>query len=109
MRKTLLLLLLGAGWLAPTASAQPSSNYIPGQLVVQTRLGANPAAVSRALAVNGASLKRQIPQIKVQVLRVPAQAADAISQALRRTGHFTFVERDVAYRGTATPNDPSFA
>src|SRR5579859_189784 len=82
---------------------------VPGQLLVQTRLGTNPNSVSKALSTNGASELRQIPQIRVHVLRVPEPALPHVMQALSNTGLFTFVERDVIAKLAATPNDPDFS
>src|SRR5262249_26831647 len=76
---------------------------------VQRRNGANPNAVSQALAVNGVSEVGRIPQINVMVLQIPEQAADRVAAALERSGHFSFVERDfIAKTNTTIPNDPSF-
>ena len=103
---TILFVLLAAG----AAFAQPNTgNWVPGQLLVQERLGANPSVVARTLATHGASVKSDIPQIRVHVLRVPEPAINQVQQALAATGQFTFVERDPIVHTVATPNDPDFA
>ncbi len=56
----------------------------------------------------GAKVHHTINQIGVTVLEVPEPALDAVSQALQRTGKFTFVERDFVAHAGATPNDPDF-
>jgi thermitase len=100
-----LLALLTVG----SALGQPKpTDSVPGQLLVQARLGANPSVVARTLALQGASLQKEIPQIRVHVLRVPEPAIDRVQQALAATGLFTFVERDHKARVVATPNDPNF-
>ena len=97
--------LLAAG----SALGQPKApDAVPGQLLVQTRFGADPNAVAKALSNNGASEKKQISQIRVHVLKVPEPAIDRVQQALSSTGLFTFVERDHIARTVATPNDPDF-
>jgi thermitase len=97
--------LLAAG----SAFGQPKpTDVVPGQLLVQTRFGANPNVVARTLSSNGASDQKQISQIGVHVLRVPEPAIDRVQQALSSTGLFTFVERDHIARTVATPNDPDF-
>src|SRR5260370_21443220 len=102
---TALFVLLAAG--AALGQQKPVS-WVPGQLVVQTRLGANPSVVARTLATHGASVKSEIPEIGVHVLRVPEPAINQVQQALAGTGLFTFVERDPTVHVVATPNDPDF-
>src|SRR5713101_233091 len=84
------------------------TDSVPGQLLVQARLGANPSVVARTLAVHGAAVQKEIPQIHVHVLRVPEPAIDRVQQALASSGLFTFVERDYLKHVVATPNDPDF-
>jgi subtilisin family serine protease len=99
------LVLLAVG----SAFGQPKTgDSVPGQLLVQSRLGANPSAIARTLAVNGARVQKEIPQIRVHVLRVPEPAIERVQQALSASGLFTFVERDHTARAVATPNDPNF-
>src|SRR5690242_16006087 len=110
MRNALILMILAACMLPRPAVAQGrSTDHVPGQLLAQTRIGADAAAVARALRSNGASSQKQIPQIGVHVLQVPEPALESLRQALLRTGLFTFVERDPIYRPTATPSDPNFS
>ena len=84
--------------------------HVPGRLLVQTAGAADPASVQQILTAHGAKVHHTVHQIGVSVLDVPEQAADAIAQALSRTGSFTFVEHDfVAHGGATTPDDPDFA
>jgi Subtilisin-like serine proteases len=85
-----------------------AADSVPGQLLVQSRLGANSSAVARTLAANGAGVQKEIPQIRVHVLRVAEPAIDRVQQALAASGLFSFVERDHTARVVATPNDPNF-
>ena len=101
----ILLVLLTAG---AAVGQQKTGSWVPGQLLVQERLGANPSVVARAFATHGAGVKSEIPQIRVHVLRVPEPAIDHVQQALAATGQFTFVERDPIVHVVATPNDPDF-
>src|SRR5690242_1319882 len=88
--------------------AQKGSNeHVPGRLLVQTALGPNDSAATKAIATAGAKVHHTIDKINVQVLQVPEPALDAVSQALQRSGRFTFVERDLVAHPTATPNDPN--
>jgi hypothetical protein len=99
------LALLTAG----SAFGQPkATDAVPGQLLVQTRLGADPNVVARTVSTNGANDHGQISQIRVHVLRVPEPAIARVQQALSSSGLFTFVERDHVGHTVATPNDPDF-
>ncbi len=104
-----LILLSTALLTVGSALGQPKAgDPVPGQLLVQTRLGANPNVVARTLASHGANIQKQVAAIRVHVLRVPEPAIDRVQQALAATGLFTFVERDRIARVVATPNDPNF-
>jgi hypothetical protein len=101
-----LLILLAAG----SAFGQPkNANRVPGQLVVQTRFGANPEDVVKKLSGNGARDEKQISQIRVHVLQVPEAEIDRVEQALSSSGLFTFVEKDFLAHTVATPNDPDLS
>ena len=104
--KLLKLLPIFLIYLSATASAQ---QFVPGQLLVQVRDGADTAAVDRAFNSHGASPKGSIPQLKVHVLRVPEKALEIVRQALLQTGLFTFAERDATARGALVPNDPNYS
>src|SRR5579871_2035088 len=88
-----------------TAFAQ---QFVPGQLLVQERDGANAAAVAQAISSHGASHKGSIPQLKLHVLHVPEPALETVRQNLLRTGLFTFAERDAIAKGALVPNDPDY-
>lgn len=98
--------------LAPLLNAAPPSanDHVSGRLLVQSRLGANPASVNAAMNRAGAHVANTINRLNVTVLQVPEAAADQVSAALMKTGLFTFVEQDFVARGgaTVTPNDPNF-
>jgi subtilisin family serine protease len=82
--------------------------FAPGQIIVQERAGANPAAVSSALSTVGGKLLNHIPQTKHHVLSVPEGQVDKIIAALLKTGLFSVAERDGLASVSGTPNDPSF-
>src|SRR5579859_6376996 len=89
-------------------SAASAQQFVPGQLLVQERDGADAATIERAITSNGATHKSTIAQIKVHVLRVPEPALDTVRRNLLRTGLFTFVERDAIAHGSLIPNDPDY-
>jgi thermitase len=87
-------------------AAEPA--YVRGRLLIGYRADSDPAALSRALAGRRASLRRDLPALRLGAVDVPVEAADSILDSLRQTGMFDYVERDY-YAHTATdPNDPSY-
>jgi subtilisin family serine protease len=107
------LTILAAAFASVLAAAPDGDDHVPGRLLVQTRLGANPTVVAVALARAGARLEKTIGQIGVSALQVPEAAIDRVSAALMQTGLFTFVEKDHFLRASQTPvavnpNDPNF-
>jgi thermitase len=98
------LLLLTLGGLL----AADSPEYVPGRLLAGFRQDADAGIASRALALRGATVRRQLPGL-ISVLDVPEKDSAAIMESLRASGLFSFVERDYYARTAAVPNDPSFA
>jgi len=88
---------------------KPSAEHVTGRLLVQTIQGPNDSAASEAITQSGAKVHHRIDQINVQVLSVPEPALNAVTQALQRSGRFTFVEPDFIAHPTNTPNDPNFS
>src|SRR5260370_41943380 len=85
-------ILLAAG----SAFGQPKAgDSVPGQLLVQSRLGANSSPVARTLAVNGAGVQKESLQIRVHALTVPGPAIYRVHQALPATGLLTVEELEL--------------
>src|SRR5579862_1912138 len=82
--------------------------YSPGQIVVQERAGADPAAVEAALAAVRGRVVKHISQIRHHVVAVPENQVDRIIDALLKTGLFSVAERDGRAYVENTPNDPSY-
>jgi len=106
--RTLSILIVVLAAVCGAWAQKPAEEHVPGRLLVQNAAGASDAAVQQAIAFHGAKVHHKIDQIRVSVLEVPEPALDAVTQALQRTGLFTFVERDHVAHGAATPNDPDF-
>lgn len=83
-------------------------DWVPGRLLLQSRAGASADSVDRVLKTHGFGAHKEISQIKIHVLELPDAAIEHVSQALMRTGLFTFAERDGLAQGTVIPNDPSY-
>src|SRR5262249_5005262 len=105
-----LITLLTASTAMLYAASSQGNDHVPGRLLAQPRLGANPTGVGQALAKAGARLEKTLTRINVHVLQVPEPALDRVADALMQSGMFTFVERDYTLRPSAavTPNDPYF-
>src|SRR5260221_11940870 len=97
------LALAGVGF-----AQKPSNEHAPGRLLVQTVPGLSDADAAQAIAMAGAKVHHKIDGINVVVLEVPEAAVDGVSQALQRSGRFTFVERGFIAHAAAIPNDPDF-
>ncbi len=108
-RNGFIIIALGLASVGGSFAQGPQGEHAPGRLLVQTVPGVNDAVAGQAFAMAGAKVHHTINQIGVTVLEVPEPALDAVSQALQRTGKFTFVERDFVAHAGATPNDPDFA
>ncbi|MDE3167223.1 MAG: S8 family serine peptidase [Acidobacteriota bacterium] len=107
MRLLRALAVLGAG--VTVIFAQGPSEYVPGQIIVQKRLGASQNALDKAFRGNNGRVTRVISGTGHFVLQIPDSQVDRVMQNLERTGLFTVVERDGVAHSTTIPNDPSFA
>ena len=98
------LAVSGVGW-----AQKPADEHVPGRLLAQRAAAASDTEVGQLVTLFGAKVHHKIDAIGVLVLDVPEPALDAVTQALMRSGRFTFVERDfLAHTETITPNDPEF-
>src|SRR5579862_5705226 len=100
---TVLGLAVGTvGW------AQKPDEHVPGRLLAQPAATATDTEAGQLVTLFGAKVHHKIDSIRVLVLDVPESPLDAVSQALMRTGRFSFVERDFLAHTQPTPNDPDF-
>lgn len=103
-------LIIVAGSLAVSSNTMAQTGeHVPGRLLVQPRNGATQPA-NQLLAALGARLENRMTQIGTSVVRVRTGDEERISNALTRSGLFTFVELDhVAHGGQVmNPNDPNY-
>ena len=98
-----LLIAAGSGF-----AQAPAPEHVSGRLLAQPAGEASESTIAYLLAATGAKVHHKIDGINVVVLEVPEAAVDAVSQALQRSGRFTFVERDFIAHAAAIPNDPDF-
>src|ERR1700736_2070846 len=107
MHRTTTAILVFAAFVGTIWAQQPE--HVPGRLVVQFHQNADPNAVGVTLALHGAAIHREIPQIRTKVIRVPEAVIDRVAKSLQDSGLFLSVERDHIARPAAIPNDPNFA
>jgi subtilisin family serine protease len=98
-----LLALLGACLFAPATWAQPAPNV---KILVKTSRGLTEAQGQAALRGHGAAVKKSIPKLDLHVIEVPAQAADAMTKALKAdTKNIARVETERTRKAQGVPSD----
>ena len=108
MSKRIVLVLASFALCGVLAAQGRRPAFAPGQIVVEERAGADPAAVEAALAaVRGRQIRHNM-QIHHRVLQVQDNQVDRIIAHLLDTGLFSIAERDGRAYIDNTPNDPSF-
>jgi subtilisin family serine protease len=108
MKRLGLLLYIGSALAGLSLAQGRRPDSVAERLIVQHRSGADRAAVTRALAANGAKLDKEVAQLRLSVIRVPAPLLDQVQKALEQSGLFNFVERDDLAKGAIVPNDPNY-
>lgn len=106
-------LAAGAAQDVPVLRADGGDVYVPGQVVVRFRPGADAARVAHGA---GASVRRPMALARAFVLNVPAGRERQVANALSRNPNVEFAELDVAYQlvpcetgECETTNDPSMS
>ena len=104
------LLTIALAMATISSAAPPVGRPVPGQLLVQSRIGVSAATATAAVIRAGGQIQQRIDRINVHVVRVPEPAIARVSAALMGTGLFTFVERDQIALSSAgvTATDPYF-
>jgi thermitase len=87
------------------ASAQSGPSFVPGRLLVHFHAGTAAATQSTDVRSVGAANAGTIRDLGVNIVDVPAGAEQRVANALLRTGHVSFAERDAVGAVTSTPND----
>src|ERR671937_165636 len=100
-----LVVALTAAGSAPSArmDSQP-----PAEIIVGVEPGVSPASQRRLLAKLGATAKARFSPIRAYLATVPSTDRSRVLAALERDPRIRYAERNVRFRATTTPNDPSF-
>ncbi len=94
---------------AAGAKPAPTSHVVPGRILVKFAPGASAAAKSAARSAVGATTIKSIPQLGVDVLRVPAKTSATALARLQRNPNVAYAEADGILRADeVVPNDPQW-
>jgi thermitase len=96
-----------AGPLTTRLHAAPPENG-EVQILVKPKAAMPEAALHALLSAGGAREHSTIPALNVRVIRVPAQAAEKLMDALQRNKDVEYAEPDYVATAIATANDPHF-
>lgn len=80
--------------------------HSPGELLIKLKAGTNADEVFKA---HGATVVKEMPQIKVKLIKVPDHALDTVKEALGRNPNVEFVEYNFVAKEHTVPNDPYYA
>src|SRR4051794_12236561 len=100
--RRILVCLASASFLL--AQGPPSGSRGATRLLVQKTRNATHGAALDALAKNGTAMVRQLPELDVYVVSLPAAAAQGVMHKLENSGLFTFAEVEGTGKGGAIPN-----
>src|SRR5919201_137932 len=100
-----LVVALTAAGSAPSArmDSQPRA-----EIIVGFEPGVSAASQRRLLAKLGATAKARFSPIRAYLATVPSTDRSRVLAALERDPRVRYAERNVRFRATTTPNDPSF-
>jgi len=91
--------------LAPPAAGEL---YAPDRILVRFAPGVSASTMAAIHRANGAVLIREIPQIGVQVLRVPSNRVPELVAAYSRNPNVLYAEPDYVAHAIGTPDDTYF-
>ncbi|MGE3539867.1 MAG: S8 family serine peptidase [Candidatus Tectimicrobiota bacterium] len=91
------------------AAKQQGPASVPDHLLVGIQGGVTHAAARAMYTAAGATMIDDFDQIKVHLLRVPAQAREAVALALSHRPEVKFVELNVLAEGGLSPSDPGYS
>ena len=92
---------------AAEAPSAPSADVVPDRILVKWAAGTPERAKDEGRAAAGTEKIKEIEQLGVDVLKVPAHARDRALAGLQRNPHVVYAESDRAVQlDEVTPNDP---
>lgn len=82
------------------------ADHATGELLVKLKAGTNADELFKA---HGAYVVKEIPQIKVKLIRVPEHTLETVKSALERNPNVEFVEYNFIAKEHLVPNDPMYS
>ena len=79
--------------------------HSPGELLIKLKAGVNADEVFKA---HGAIVVKEMPQIKVKLIKVPDHALETVKEALGKNPNIEFVEYNFMAKEHIVPNDPYY-
>jgi len=95
------------GGIRAPGETPPQENYVPDEILVRFNPGVS-GTVQDSISKRYGSVKEEIPQIKVKVLKVNPEAQDAVIEALSHNPAVEFAEKNYIAQAFFDPNDPGF-
>lgn len=88
------------------AAADHPARFVPGQILVKPRAGANEAKLAGKWRARGGHERARLSKLGVRVISVDETNAPALLAELRNDPRIEFAERDYLAEAALTPNDP---
>jgi thermitase len=104
-RALALAALVGLSGYAPAAEGAQDAEV---ELLVGFNGGVTDETADEVLKAHGAVKLEKVRKLEIHRVRVPAQAADSVEQALAKRKEVKFVERNQQLSLETTPNDPLY-
>ena len=101
------LIIFGIILCVQDVSAQ--EEYVADQLIIKYKKGASSANVKSRMAEKGLSVKKGIPELRLQVIEVAPEDLEAVEQELLQDPDIEYVDKNYFYEPLATPNDPLYS
>lgn len=81
----------------------------PDEILLKFKPGANKGKQDKTLKEHGLTVKEEMPQIGVKLVKVPEQARDKVVEALSHNPAVDFAELNAIVKPDLVPNDPNYS
>lgn len=88
--------------------ADTENRHVQGELLIKMTTGVSDSEIKRMCENHGAYVVKEIPRIKVKLLRLPEHAVASVKAALENNPNIEFVEYNFIAESFITPNDPHY-
>ena len=94
--------------LSPAMAEKPDMTWKEGQILVKPNPGLSDIELDKILHKNNGRAIGKVKNIGVHIVKVPAQAEEAVAKALSKNKNIQFAEPDVLVKTGMVANDPYF-